>query len=137
MEYDTYRHEEFDWANASFRRADCRRERALTSSAKTPRIKILLYSKIILTIQCALSATQSTISRYKTDLNEEITDSLSKLHQLFETVLENTDAQSDKAIKTLAGALAKVSEQMIDNYKTLVAKIKEVDELLIERRRLR
>ena len=88
------------------------------------------------TAESSMHVIRDTIARYKTDLNEETKSSLSNLHQLFETVAKNTDEQSDKAIKTLAGALAKVSEQMIDNYKTLVAKIKEVDELLIERRHL-
>lgn len=80
---------------------------------------------------------RDTIARYKADLNKETEASLSKLHQLFETLANNTDAQSDKAIKNLAGALAKVSGRMIDNYQVLVAKIAEVDALLNERRRLR
>ena len=78
---------------------------------------------------------RETIARYKTDLNTETESSLSKLHQLFESVTKNTDEQSGKAIKALSVALAKISEQMIDNYKVLVAKIAEVDALLIERRR--
>lgn len=77
---------------------------------------------------------RDTISRYKTDLDKETESSLSKLHQLFETVAKNTDEQSGKAIKNLAFALAEVSGQMIDNYKTLVEKIAEVDKLLNGRR---
>ncbi len=73
---------------------------------------------------------RETIARYKTDLDEETKSSLGKLHQLFETVAKNTDAQSGKAIKTLAVALAEINEKMIGNYKSLVAKIAEVDELL-------
>ena len=76
---------------------------------------------------------RNTIAGYKNDLNKETETSLSKLHQLFETVAAHTDKQSDKAIKSLAGALAEVNKQMIGNYKVLVAKIAEVDELLRRR----
>ena len=83
----------------------------------------------------SMKVIRDTIARYKTELDEETKSSLGKLHQLFETVAKNTDAQSGKAIKSLAVALAEINEKMIGNYKALVAKIAEVDELLRRRAR--
>ena len=85
------------------------------------------------TSEASMRVIRDTIARYKIDLNKEIETSLSKLHQLFETVAAHTDKQSDKAIKSLASALVEVNKQMIGNYKVLVAKIAEVDELLRRR----
>ena len=47
----------------------------------------------------SMQVIRDTIAHYKTDLNAETEKSLSKLHQLFETVAKNTDEQSDKAIQ--------------------------------------
>ncbi len=85
------------------------------------------------TSEASMRVIRDTIASYKTDLRKETEESLSNLSRMFKTVAENTDKQSDKAIKSLAGALSEVSGKMIGNYKVLVAKIAEVDELLRRR----
>ena len=77
---------------------------------------------------------RGAIEKFKTDFSAETKESLKNLNKIFETIGKNTDKQSDKAIKNLAGALAAINEQMVGNYQALMKKLAELDKILNERR---
>ncbi|MBQ7629061.1 MAG: hypothetical protein IJS81_02440 [Selenomonadaceae bacterium] len=78
---------------------------------------------------------RGAIEKFKTDFSAETKKSVENLNKIFETIGKNTDKQSDKAIKNLAGALAAINNQMVDNYNALMKRLAELDAVLNERRR--
>lgn len=78
---------------------------------------------------------RGAIEKFKTDFSAETKKSVENLNKIFETIGKNTDKQSDKAIKNLAGALAAINNQMVDNYNGLMKRVAELDAILNERRR--
>lgn len=78
---------------------------------------------------------RGAIEKFKTDFSAETKKSVENLNKIFETIGKNTDKQSDKAIKNLAGALAAINNQMVDNYNGLMKRLAELDAILNERRR--
>ncbi|MBR0261524.1 MAG: hypothetical protein IJQ85_06990 [Selenomonadaceae bacterium] len=58
-----------------------------------------------------------------------------RLIKFLSETAKNTDAQSQKAVQNLAGALAAINNQMISNYRTLIQKITELDLIINESRR--
>ena len=71
-----------------------------------------------------------TLERFHSDFSSKTEDAISNLEGMFEVVAKNTDKQQAKAVQSLAVALAKISNQMIDNYSVLIARIAELDKLV-------
>ena len=71
-----------------------------------------------------------TLERFHNDFSSKTEDAISNLEGMFEVVAKNTDKQQAKAVQSLAVALAKISNQMIDNYSVLIARIAELDKLV-------
>ncbi len=78
---------------------------------------------------------RGSIEKFKEDFSAETKESVKNLNKIFETIGKNTEKQSDKAIKNLAGALAAINNQMVDNYNALMKRLAELDAVLNERRR--
>ena len=81
----------------------------------------------------SLQRISSTLEGFDVDFNKAITEAIAELNAQFATITENTGKQGEQAVETLAGTLAKISEQMVENYETLTEKIAEVDRLLVSR----
>lgn len=80
-----------------------------------------------------LKAISTALEGFNADFREAISDSITALNEQFTTIAESTGQQGEKAVQTLAGTLAEISEKMVDNYEHLVEKIEEVDRLIASR----
>lgn len=70
------------------------------------------------------------LERFKADFKNNAADAVNNLESMFEAVAKNTDKQQDKAVKTLAAQLSKITSQMIENYNALMARIADLDKLM-------
>ena len=67
---------------------------------------------------------------FKVDFKNNAAEAVGNLESMFEVMAKNTDKQQDKAVKTLAAQLAKITGQMVDNYNALMSRIAELDKLV-------
>lgn len=82
------------------------------------------------TSQAVIKETADTLERFKVDFKNNAAEAVGNLESMFEVMAKNTDKQQDKAVKTLAAQLAKITGQMIDNYNALMSRIAELDKLV-------
>lgn len=71
-----------------------------------------------------------TLEGFSSDFSEQSEAAIVNLEEMFKKLALETEKQHDKSVKTLAASLAAISNQMIDNYSTLVTKIGQIDKLL-------
>ena len=79
---------------------------------------------------------RGVLEKFNSDFSTETKKSVENLDKIFKEIGKNTDKQSDKAIKNLAGALSAINNQMVINYNALIKKLAELDAVLNERRRV-
>ena len=82
------------------------------------------------TSQAVIKETADTLERFKVDFKNNAAEAVGNLESMFEVMAKNTDKQQDKAVKTLAAQLAKITGQMVDNYNALMSRIAELDKLV-------
>ena len=82
------------------------------------------------TSQAVIKETADTLERFKVDFKNNAAEAVGNLESMFEVMAKNTDKQQDKAVKTLAAQLSKITGQMIDNYNALMSRIAELDKLV-------
>ena len=73
---------------------------------------------------------REALEAFRADFDNTTKAELKGLQTVFQQLATNTDKQQDKAIKTLAGAMGAISEQIIGNYNALITRIAELDALL-------
>lgn len=78
------------------------------------------------TMQGVREALEMFRDDFKTGTDEELT----QLREVFKQMAKNTDKQQDKAIKSLAGTMGAITEQIIGNYNALISRIAELDALI-------
>lgn len=78
------------------------------------------------TMQGVREALEMFRDDFKTGTDEELT----QLREVFKQMAKNTDKQQDKAIKSLAGTMGAITEQIIGNYNALISRIAELDTLI-------
>ena len=78
------------------------------------------------TMQGVREALEMFRDDFKTGTDEELT----QLREIFKQMAKNTDKQQDKAIKSLAGTMGAITEQIIGNYNALISRIAELDALI-------
>lgn len=78
------------------------------------------------TMQGVREALEMFRDDFKTGTDEE----LAQLREVFKQMAKNTDKQQDKAIKSLAGTMGAITEQIIGNYNALISRIAELDALI-------
>ena len=82
------------------------------------------------TSQAVIKEVADVLERFKADFKNNAADAVNNLESMFEVVAKNTDKQQDKAVKTLAAQLSKITSQMIENYNALMARIADLDKLI-------
>ena len=82
------------------------------------------------TSQAVIKEVADVLERFKADFKNNAADAVNNLESMFEVVAKNTDKQQDKAVKTLAAQLAKITTQMIENYNALMTRIADLDKLI-------
>lgn len=82
------------------------------------------------TSQAVVKEIGETLEKFKVDFANNAAEAINNLEGMFEVLAKNTDKQQDKAVKTLAAQLAKVSGQMIDNYSALMSRLAELDRII-------
>lgn len=82
------------------------------------------------TSQAVIKEVADVLERFKADFKNNAADAVNNLENMFEVVAKNTDKQQDKAVKTLAAQLAKITAQMIENYNALMTRIADLDKLI-------
>ena len=82
------------------------------------------------TSQAVIKEVADVLERFKADFKNNAADAVNNLENMFEVVAKNTDKQQDKAVKTLAAQLAKITTQMIENYNALMTRIADLDKLI-------
>ena len=80
--------------------------------------------------QAVVKEIGETLEKFKVDFANNAAEAINNLEGMFEVLAKNTDKQQDKAVKTLAAQLAKVSGQMIDNYSALMSRLAELDRII-------
>lgn len=73
---------------------------------------------------------REALEAFRADFEKMTAAELKGLQAVFKQMAENTDKQQDKAIKSLAGAMGAISEQIIGDYNALIARIAELDALI-------
>ena len=82
------------------------------------------------TSQAVIKEVADVLERFKADFKNNAADAVNNLENMFEVVAKNTDKQQDKAVKTLAAQLSKITMQMIENYNALMTRIADLDKLI-------
>lgn len=82
------------------------------------------------TSQAVIKEVADVLERFKADFKNNAADAVNNLENMFEVVAKNTDKQQDKAVKTLAAQLSKITTQMIENYNALITRIADLDKLI-------
>ena len=72
------------------------------------------------------------LEEFDKDFRDVTTDAVKELARLFEEIAKNTDKRSEVAINSLAGALVKINDRMIENYNALIQRIAEIDKIIRE-----
>ena len=72
------------------------------------------------------------LEEFDKNFRDVTTDAVKELARLFEEIAKNTDKRSEVAINSLAGALVKINDRMIENYNALIQRIAEIDKIIRE-----
>lgn len=73
---------------------------------------------------------REALEAFRTDFKTGTDEEMAQLREVFKQLAKNTDKQQDKAIKSLAGTMGAITEQIIGNYNALISRIAELDALV-------